>query len=466
VTKRSDPTIPRDTSAISSLDLSKRDLTLDLARVFCVLLVVVIHLLFIGVGRDADGALVISRPLEEQPWFAGVTWVGQIMPLFFVVGGFASITAWRSNVRRGGTAADYVKTRVLRLAQPSLPLFLFYVVVIGGATLLALAPELVAQVVEGAGSPLWFIAAYCLCQALVPLMVRLHGRAAWPTVGVLLLGVIVVDVARYSSGVTQLGYLNMVFVWLLVQQLGFWYADGWFARRAWWQLVLIAAAGYAALVPLTTLGPYNTDMLVNLNPPTLPLVVLALAQACLLRLLRPALAKLMSTHAARAVVFLVGTRLMTIYLWHLPIIISIAGLGLLVPGASPEPESPAWWWSRILVYLLVLGILFALSLLVGRWEQPRELGPTPPNLIVAAAAVLTFVPTFLVIEYYLDLWLAIAGAVCLSVAILLLGRWPQRSAVKEEGRLEAEVPAEVAATEVAATEVAPRVGRGITGTGI
>jgi hypothetical protein len=430
VTTPSDPkprrssTVPRDASAVSSLDLSKRDLTLDLARVFCVLLVVVIHLLFIGVGRDADGALVISRPLEEQSWFAGVTWVGQIMPLFFVVGGFASITAWRSNVRRGGTAADYVKTRVLRLAQPSLPLFLFYVVVIGGATLLALAPELVGTVVEGAGSPLWFIAAYCLCQTVVPVMVRLHARAAWPTLGVLLLGVVLVDAVRYSLDVPQIGYLNMFFVWLLVQQIGFWYADGWFARRTWWQLVLLAAACYAALVPLTTVGPYSVDMLDNLNPPTLPLVLLGLAQACVLRLLRPALAKLMSTHAARAVVFLVGTRLMTIYLWHLPVIIIVAGLGLLIPGASPEPASPAWWWSRILVYVLVLALLFALSFLVGRWEQPRELGPTPPIWVVVVAAVLTFVPPFLVIEYFLDLWLAIAGAASFGVAILLLGRWP------------------------------------------
>jgi fucose 4-O-acetylase-like acetyltransferase len=411
---------------VSSLDLSKRDLTLDLARVFCVLLVVVIHLLFIGVGRDADGELVISRPLEEQSWFAGVTWIGQIMPLFFVVGGFASITAWRSNVRRGGTAADYVKTRVLRLAQPSLPLFVFYVVVIGGATLLAIAPDLVGTVVEGAGSPLWFIAAYCLCQTLVPVMVRLHARAAGPTLGVLLLGVVLVDAARYASGIQQVGYLNMFFVWLLVQQIGFWYADGWFARRTWWQLVLLAAACYAALVPLTTVGPYNVDMLDNLNPPTLPLVLLGLAQACVLRLLRPALAKLMSTHVARAVVFLVGTRLMTIYLWHLPVIIIVAGIGLLIPGASPEPASPVWWWSRIAVYLVVLGLLFALSFLVGRWEQPRELGPTPPIWVVTVAAILTFVPPFLVIEYFLGLGLAIAGAASFGVAILLLGRWPVR----------------------------------------
>ena len=184
-------------------------------------------------------------------------------------------------------------------------------------------------------------------------------------------------------------------------------------------------------MPLTAVGPYRTDMLVNLNPPTLPLVVLGLAQACLLCLVRPALAKLMATHAARAVVFLVGTRLMTIYLWHLPVIIIVAGLGLLVPGASPEPASSAWWWSRIPVYLIVLGILFGLSFVVGRWEQPREIGRTPPIPVVVVAAALTFVSAFLVVEFFLNLQLAITGAACLSVAIVLLGRWPARRGAGE-----------------------------------
>jgi len=416
--------VPRGTATVSSLDLSKRDLTLDLARVFSVLLVVVIHLLFVGVGTTASGELVVSRPLEEQPWFDGATWVGQIMPLFFVVGGFASITAWRSSVRRGGTAADYIRTRVLRLAQPSLPLFVFYVVVIGGATLIGVDPVLLDTVVLGAGSPLWFIAAYTLCQALVPVAVRLHARAPVATLAVLAAGVIAVDALRYGTGIVQLGYFNMLFVWLLVQQFGFWYADGWFARRRWWQLLGLAAVAYALLALVTLLGPYDTDMLTNLNPPTLPLVLLGLAQAALLRLLRPALAALMNTHIARAVVFLVGSRLMTIYLWHLPLIIIVAGVGLLIPGASPEPASPAWWWSRPLVYLLVLGLLFALSFLVGRWEQPREVGGTPPIGVVALAAGLTFIAPFLAIEFFLDLWIAALGSAAFGAAILLLGRWP------------------------------------------
>ena len=416
--------LPRNASAVSSIDLSKRDLTLDLARVFCVLLVVVIHLLETGVGSGPDG-LVVSRPLEHQPWFNGVTWVFQIMPLFFVVGGFASKTAWRSLERRGGGAADYVKIRVLRLAQPAFPLFVFYVVVIGGATLLGVDRKLLHTVVLGSGSPLWFLAAYGLCQAVAPFAIRWHVRSPKLTLLVLLLGAIVVDAARYGSGIDAVGLLNLFFVWVLIQQFGFWYADGWFDRRRWWQLVLIALASWATLFPLTAWGPYSPDMLTNLNPPTVPLIALGLSQACVLRLLRPLLAGLMRTRPARTIVFLAGSRLMTIYLWHLPIIIILTGVGLLIPGGSPLPGTAEWWWTRIPIYVLVLALLFALSLLVGRFEAPREVGPTPPGGIVFLAAVLTIVPPALIIEYFLNLPLAIVSAVCFGIAILLLGRWPE-----------------------------------------
>ncbi|MCS5732766.1 acyltransferase family protein [Herbiconiux daphne] len=410
-------------NSASSIDLSKRDLTLDLARVFCVLLVVVIHLLMVGVGFGADGAVEVSRPLESQWWFAPVTWAGQIMPLFFVVGGFASITAWRSLGRRGGTADDYVRNRVLRLAQPALPLFVFYVVVIGGARLIGIDPQLVDLAVVGAASPLWFLAAYTLCQALVPLMAGWHTRAPRATLAVLLAGAVAVDGLRFATGIDEIGLANLFFVWLLVQQLGFWYADGWFAARRWFTLVLIAVVAYASLVPMTVWGPYSDDMLTNLNPPTLPLVALAVAQACILRLLRPALARLMNTHAARAFVFVIGTRLMTIYLWHLPVILIVSGAALLIPGASPAPASPAWWWSRPLVFVVVLAAVFGLSFIVGRWEAPREVGVTPPTGVVAVATVLAFIPPFAVMEWFMDLPIAVVGSLLLSASILLLGRW-------------------------------------------
>ena len=417
-------------SDAAAIDLSKRDLTLDLARVFCVLLVVVIHLLFVGV--DARGGIALVRPLEAQSWFPVATWFGQIMPLFFVVGGFASMTAWRSLQRRGGDGPDFVRTRVLRLAQPAFPLFVFYVVATGVGYLIvqatgALSFETLDGVFFGAGSPLWFIAAYGICQALVPFLARMHAIAPKRTLLVLFIGVILVDTLHYATadlGITSywLGLLNLLFVWPLVQQIGFWYADGFFDRPGW-QLALISLAALGMLVPLTAFGPYDVNMLTNLNPPTLPLVFLGLSQAAFLRLLKRPLSALMRTRVAKGIVFVVGTRLMTIYLWHLPVIVALSGIAILIPGFSPRPSSSEWWLTRPIEYVLVLGVLFALSLLVGRWEQPREVGPTPPALVVALSVLLTVAVPILLIPLGLDFALAVAGAITFGTAILILGRW-------------------------------------------
>ncbi|MFC5502025.1 acyltransferase [Lysinimonas soli] len=258
------------------IDVTKRDPTLDLARVFCVLLVVAIHLLEVGVGTGPRG-LVVSRPLEHQPWFDAATWVLQIMPLFFVVGGFAGSTAWRRmqtrgepgaamTEREGGLAASYAASRVLRLAEPALPLFVFFAVVVGAATLIGVDPALLDTVTLGAGSPLWFLAAYGLSQVLVPVASGWHARAPRLTVLLLLAGAIVVDLLRYRTGIVEIGLVNLFFVWMLIQQFGFWYADGRFAARRWWQLAILGIVSWATLIPLTLWGPYSPDMLNKPEP--------------------------------------------------------------------------------------------------------------------------------------------------------------------------------------------------------
>ncbi|WP_060915787.1 acyltransferase family protein [Microbacterium oleivorans] len=411
-------------SAPAAVDLARRDLTLDLARVVCVLFVIVVHLVQVGIGPGPDGGLVASRPAEEQPWFNAATWVGQIMPLFFVVGGFAAATGWRSWTAKGGDAAGFVRTRTLRLAQPALPLFILFAIILGVATAAGLPQQLVADAAVGAGSPLWFLAAYLLCQAAVPFLAACHARRPVLTLVVLAAGVVLVDVARFSTGIQEIGLLNLLFVWPLVQQFGFWYQDGWFDRRHPLALIGIAAACYLALWPLTAIGPYSMSMLGNLNPPTVPLVLLGIAQACLLRLLKPVLSRLMALRAMQGVVFVLGSRLMTIYLWHLPVMLALTGVSLLIPGAAPTPASPAWWWSRPILFVAVLGVLLALSLVIAKWEALGTLGPTPSRGVVAIAWVCAFVPPFAVMEWFLDLPIAVVGAVLLGVAVLLLRRSP------------------------------------------
>ena len=100
-----------------------RDPVIDLVRVLCVAVVVVGHMLMIGAAVRPGRGLVVERTLLETDWIGPVSWIAQIMPLFFVVGGFAGIGAWRRLEASGGTAADFIRTRILRLARPSIALF-------------------------------------------------------------------------------------------------------------------------------------------------------------------------------------------------------------------------------------------------------------------------------------------------------------------------------------------------------
>lgn len=404
--------------------LAARDLALDVVRVGCVLLVVLVHLLFVGVGRAPDGALLISRPLEEQPWFPAATWAGQIMPLFFVVGGIVGLGAWRRARDRGESAAAFARGRVLRLARPAFPFALTVAALLAAATALGIAPDLVAAVAVGIGSPLWFVGAYALCQALVPAMARAHERAPVRTLAALAAGAVAVDALRAATGITQVGYLNLALVWLLVQQLGFATADGWFARRGHLVSIGIVAAVAATLAGLIALGAMNPNMLDNLNPPTIALALLGLGQAALLHLAHPLLARAARSRAVLGVLAIAGPRLMTIYLWHVAVIVAVAGLGLLIPGASPEPGSAAWWLSRPIAYVLALAGVFGLSRLLGGWERLAPLRTAPAAGIVAIGTALVVIPAVLEIEFLLTLPVAIALAVGFGGALLLLDRRP------------------------------------------
>jgi peptidoglycan/LPS O-acetylase OafA/YrhL len=409
-----------DVSPAAGPDLSRRDPTLDLARVAAVFLVVVVHLLQVGVGRGPDGAIVTSRPAEAQSWFDAATWVGQIMPLFFVVGGFASAAGWASWTARGGDAAGFVRTRTLRLVQPALALFGVVAAVLLGGRVAGVDPSLIDAAVVGIGMPLWFLAAYLLCQLVVPVAVAAHDRAPRLSLGILLSATIAIDALRFSTGIELLGYLNMLFVWPLIQQLGFWYRDGWFDRRGTPALLGVAGAAYLLLGIIVTWGPYSSSMLANLNPPTLPLVLLGVAQACLLRVARPVLAGLMRTRAAQAVVFAMGSRLMTVYLWHLPVILVVSGLALLVPGAAPVPTSGEWWATRPVLLVVVALVLGALSLPLARIEALGRLGAAPRPWLIGVAWLLAFLPPFAVTVEGMDAVLAVCGAAMYMAAVLIL----------------------------------------------
>ena len=64
-----------------------------------------------------DGELAMANTLDLVPPLQGLTWVLQVMPLFFLVGGYANATSWRSARAKGDTWATWQRARLRQLPQ-------------------------------------------------------------------------------------------------------------------------------------------------------------------------------------------------------------------------------------------------------------------------------------------------------------------------------------------------------------
>ncbi len=403
--------------AASGAPVSGRDRAVDVARAACLVVVVLLHAMMVGVS-NTGGVVVFENAMSIWDGFPIASWIVQVMPLFFVLGGFSSYADWRARSARGGSAADYFRSRVRRLALPALAAIVATTGGLAVLTLVGVDGEVVAEAGYRSAQPLWFLAVYLMCTVLVPVAVRLHERARWLTVGALGALVVTVDVARAASGVEALGLLNLLFVWALVQQIGFFVADGSFASAGRRAVALRGATAVALIAATLAAGIYPTDLYAALNPPTAVLVLLGVAQAAVFELMRPALRRASIRPTLRAIVDGIGTRSMTIYVWHMPVLIALAGLLLLVPGTLPEPLSPEWWQTRPAWIVGGLIVIAAVAARAGVFERSRTVGasagigarPAPatrPSLMVSVGAAAV----------------SAGGVVCVLAAGSMLASW-------------------------------------------
>ncbi|WP_346958430.1 acyltransferase [uncultured Arthrobacter sp.] len=407
----------------------ERDLVIDLARFFCLALVVVGHTMMVSPVLHPDGTVSTENTLGNQRWFEPVVWVLQVMPLFFVAGGVTGLYSWRRLRDRGGSAVEFVQGRLLRLIRPAAVLLAAMFTGLWAARLSGVDPQVIALLATGAGMPLWFLAAYLAAQLNLPWLAALHDRAPWSTLAGLVALVVAVDCLR--GALPGLAHANMVFLWCAVQQLGFLVADGTLQGLSPPGLLGIIAAANLLLGVLVVLRLYSGNMLVNLNPPNLTLLLLAAAQAATLQLLRPLLSRLADLGRIRSVLARVGRRSMTVYLWHLPLLAAMSGLLLLTDLPQPAGGSAVWWWTRPLVLLGIVVLLLPVLAVFGRLEErPTAPGRSRPRPAVAVltAAVVVFIPVADAALNGLTVGLLGGGAACFALAVLLLGRVPVRGA--------------------------------------
>jgi hypothetical protein len=404
-----------DIAALAAAAPATRDRYVDLLRVASLAVVVVGHWLMAVVVVGRDGSVEATNVLALLPWLQPATWLLQVMPVFFFVGGFSHATAIASLRRRGGGYVDFVRSRAGRLLRPTatfvavwLAIALVLEVTGRDQGVLRLATQTVAQ-------PLWFVGVYLGIIALAPPMLRLHqhlqtrhpGRS-WGLAVPVGLGAAaaLVDIARFAGNVPYIGFVNVALVWLTVHQLGFLYADGTLlpGRSGGPAAAALAGVGLLAAVTLTTYGPYPVsmvgvpgDQMSNMSPPTLALLAHSFWLIGLVLLLRRPVSRWLQRARVWTGVVAANGIAMTAFLWHLTAMFGAVALTVLFGLVQPDVGTTTWWLLRP-VWLAVLVMLTAVLVLIFRSaDRPRASRATTgasgagPRAAVAAAGMVASV---------------------------------------------------------------------------
>jgi fucose 4-O-acetylase-like acetyltransferase len=352
-----------------------RDRFIDAVRASSLLVVVLGHWLMATVVVE-DGHLTGENALTSVPALQLATWLLQVMPLFFIAGGFSNITVWRSLRRRGAGYSEYLQGRLVRLLRPTLVFVVFWHLALPAAAALGMSQDRVDLIGKLLGQPLWFLGVYVAMTALAPAMASWHSCSPRTALASLAFGALLIDWFRMVKGMESVGYLNLAVVWLFAQQLGFAYADGYFTRLSRRTLWVTMAGAFAILAVLTTLGPYPVSMvgmpdeISNMTPPTICLLVLAVAQTAIAMLLRDRVARWLERPRVWASVVRFASMAMTVYLWYLFLLVfafmALVGLGIDLPAAG----SGLWWLTRP---FWLLGLALVLSV-VATLLSPLERG--------------------------------------------------------------------------------------------
>ncbi|MGZ4138524.1 MAG: acyltransferase family protein [Actinomycetota bacterium] len=391
---------------LAALTPDTRDRVMDFLRGASIVVVVFGHWL-ISVISWHGGVITTTNAIGVTRGLWLATWVFQVMPIFFFVGGFSNVVAYDSNKRRGGSDWDFVRARLRRLLRPSFVFLGIWVVIqvvlhllnVGrptGPTLWGNTHLLRGVYPPGATlpfGPLWFLGVYIVVVSISPWTIRLHRRFGWGVPIAMAVGAIVCDGVGFIGGHHFVRYANIAFVLLFPHQLGHFYADGQFARvsrRTLWAMVI---GGLGALVLLTNpwvfslfggtrrfdwfpgIGYYprsllgtDVERISNAYPPTLCYLAVGIWQIGAVLLLRPRLARwLQKARAWKATIFL-NTIVMTLFLWHMTTF-TVAVL-LLWPLGLGRGHSDLRWWAERVVWIGVPGLILAgLVLVFGRFER-------------------------------------------------------------------------------------------------
>lgn len=386
-----------------------RDRFMDLLRAASIITVVMGHWLISIIAWDG-GTVRVTSAIGVAPGLWLATWVLQVMPIFFFVGGFSNLVAYDAYRRRGATTRAFLRSRVERLLRPSM-IFLGLWVVVQVALHLTdrgapTGPRIFGDTHLLRGmhppgatlpfGPMWFLAVYLIVVLISPATVWLHRRIGWGAPALFAAGAIVTDLIGFGAGIHGVRYANVAFVLLLPHQLGHLYATGAFARLPRAVPWTMTITGLGALTALTTspvfdavagarrfawfpqIGHYPKSMLgtdvesiSNAYPPTVCYLAVGLFTIGGALLLRERASRWLRARRPWRAVIAANSIVMTLFLWHMTAFL-LALLVLWPLGFGREAEPTVRWWLERFVWVGAPGLVLAgLVGLFARFERAK-----------------------------------------------------------------------------------------------
>lgn len=301
---------------------ANRDRAIDVIRITALVAVVVGHTVM-AISVIRNGVLVWDNLLTTSTVFQALTWIFQIMPLFFFAGTAACLASWRPGTNWGG----WLMKRCTRLFRPVFYYFGFWAIAL--TVLYRVLPRHVYDPIAGVSIQLlWFLGAYVLVLAAMPVLYRINTTSRLAAgVAVVYGAIAAVDVIRlHWPAAAPLGNLNLA-VWLIPGMFGIAYRRQLLTGRA---ALGTAVALLTVNIALINWGPYELSMvgtgdhrLSNTSPPSLLLAGHAIILSALAIVAAPAIARWAQRPRVWWLTAIGNSGAMTLYLWHIPVLLGV-----------------------------------------------------------------------------------------------------------------------------------------------
>jgi hypothetical protein len=338
-----------------------RELAADLYRVVAVVVVVIGHWLISAV-TFRNGQFGNDYPLATMPWTQWLTLVFQVVPVFFLVGGYASAASWEHWCEAGGRRSpDWIRHRLGAILGPTTAYAVLALATVAVLTWVGVERSALSFGGWALAYHLWFIPAYVIVVALTPVAVAAHRRWGLMVPAILALAVAAVDVTARIGHIRGFGGANYVLCWAAVYQIGICWRGG--ALRGARPL-LIATSGAIVLAVLLGLRCYPVGMIgapgapeQNNFPPTFALLAFATAQAGPLVAVSTRVTRWLRHSRLRRPLAAANRNVMALYLWQMVPVVAVALVGYPT-GLLPQPEldTVAWWLFRFAWLLILSGV--------------------------------------------------------------------------------------------------------------